>query len=180
MEPRVAMTIMPTSLPGKSRVRSRVPSSGFTLLELIVVLILVAASAAVILPSFTSGLRGLELETSSRDLVTRMRRARADAIGTQKVFRIILDQLPPAPPYYVLTNDYEEEIGRYPFAKGTLVEIPPSKSFPFKVSFYPNGRSSGGEFLLANEQGKKLYVMVNPITGLGRVARQLDEGMEWR
>ncbi len=178
---------MPTSLPGDSRVStlerkyaSRVLSSGFTLLELIVVLILMAASAAVILPSFTSGLQGLELETSSRDLVTRMKRARSDAIGTQRVFRIILDQLSQGPAYYVLTNDYEEEIGRYPFAKGTLVEIPPSQSLPLKLSFYPNGRSSGGNFLIANEQGKKLYVMVDPITGLGRVARELDEGMKWR
>ena len=171
---------MPTSLPGDFRVRSRVLSSGFTLLELIVVLILMAAFAAVILPSFTSGLQGLELETSSRDLVTRMRRARSDAIGTQKVLRIILYQPAQAPPYYVLTNDYEEEIGRYPFAGGTLIEIPPSQSFPMKVSFYPNGRSSGGNFLIANKQGKKLYVMVDPITGIGRVARELDEEIKWR
>ena len=166
---------MPTSLLGDSRA-----GSAFPLLELLVVLILMAASAAVILPSFTSGLQGLELETSSRDLVTRMRRARSDAIGTQRGFRIILDQAPQESAYYVLANDYEEEIERYPLAKGTLIEIPPNQSLPLKLSFYPNGRSSGGKFLIANQQGKRLYVLVNPITGLGRVTRELDEGMEWR
>ena len=157
------------------------PRSGFTLLELLVVLILLAASAAVILPSFTRGLKGLEFETSARDLVTRMKRARSEAIGKQRVFRVILDQpASPAAPFYVLTNDYEEEIDRFPFGEGTIIETPPSKALPFKVSFYPTGRSSGGTFLVANEQGKKLYVMVDSITGLARVGRELDEDLEWR
>ena len=63
---------------------------GFSLLELIVVLMLVALAAGVVMPSFSRGWKGLEMETAGRDLMTRMRHARSQAISKQKVFRMIL------------------------------------------------------------------------------------------
>jgi hypothetical protein len=75
---------------------------------------------------------------------------------------------------YVLTNAYEEEIKTF--------ELPKEISFEFgekleqmTVSFYPNGRSSGGEFALLNKQGKRLRVEVDSVTGYGRVQRPTEE-----
>jgi prepilin-type N-terminal cleavage/methylation domain-containing protein len=77
---------MPTSRPGKS---SKIDRSGFSLLEVFIVLLVMSLAAVLVAPSFTRGFKGLELETSGRDLVTIMKLARSQAIAKQQVFRVI-------------------------------------------------------------------------------------------
>ena len=99
--------MMRTSTPGSKQ--------GFSLLELIVVLMLVALAAGVVMPSFSRGLRGLEMETAGRDLMTRMRHARSQAISKQKVFRIILrkDEDETVPDHYVFADEFEQQIREF-------------------------------------------------------------------
>lgn len=155
---------MPTLLRGECR--------GFSLFELLVVVILLAAAAAVVLPSFTSGLSGLELETAGRDLVTRMRQARGEAISRQKVFRVILypGAGPSEPSYYVVANEFGQPLETYPLPEGVRFAGDPEE-FPLRVSFYPNGRSSGGSVLLENRRNKKIQLWVDAVTGFGKVLK---------
>jgi len=94
------------------RTLTRGSKKGFSLLELIVILVLVALVVGVVMPSFSRGLRGLELETSGRDLITRMRHARSQAIAKQKVFRVILqkEEDETVSDYYIFANEFEQEI----------------------------------------------------------------------
>ena len=153
---------------------------GFTLLELMVVLILMGAVSMIILPSLTGGLKGLELETTCRNLTTQMKRARFEAIGSQTVRRIILDTDELGAGFYVLTNEFEEEIRTVNLPDGIFPETPDRKPLPKKISFYANGRSSGGTILLINRQGKRLYVITDPITGLAKVRNQPEKEGTWR
>jgi prepilin-type N-terminal cleavage/methylation domain-containing protein len=146
---------------------------GFSLFELLIVLILVSLTAGLVLPSFSRGLSGLELETSGRDLITRMKQARSRAIAKQEVSRIILVPSEESPDYYVLADEFEQELNRFLLPERVSIELPEDQfEEPFvRISFYPNGRSSGGSFYLLNET-REIAVWVDPITGFARVLKE--------
>jgi general secretion pathway protein H len=161
--------MMRMSTPG-----SEFPSrKGFSLFELLIVLILVALAAGVVMPSFSRGLRGLELETAGRDLITRMKQARSRASASQKVSRIILVSSEEGPDYYVLANEFEQELNRVLLPERVSIEVQEDQfEGPLaRVNFYPNGRSSGGSFYLQNET-REIEIWVDPITGFARVLKE--------
>ncbi len=144
-------------------------SAGFSLLELIVVLILMGLAAALILPSFSGGLSSLELEAASRDLVTHMKALRSEAIAQQEAFRIVLSNSAEGSGYR-LTDAWEEELKRFDLPRGATFVFPDSGQ-ELMISFYANGRSSGAAFRVRNEADKQVVVRVDPITGLAGVSR---------
>jgi general secretion pathway protein H len=158
-----AVTAIMRILPPGERNRE---DAGFSLLELIVVLILIGAAAAMVAPSFTGSIKNLELETSARDLITQMRHARSEAIGRQKVYRVVLDR-DGENAFYYLANDFGEEISRVPLASEIRWGIE-EQELPLVVSFYPNGRSSGTRFSVRNRQ-KEMWIELNRITGFAKV-----------
>ena len=147
---------------------------GFSLLELIVILMLVALVSGVVMPSFSRGLRGLEMETAGRDLMTRMRHARSQAIAKQKVFRIILrkDEDETVPDYYVLADEFEQQIRKFVLPEGVSVQTQDDLKFPVRINFYANGRSSGATFSLKRETGREMKIWVDPITGFPKVLKE--------
>lgn len=159
---------MPISLPGSRR--------GFTLLELIVVLVLLGAAAAVVMTSFTGGMLGIQMETASRDLVTRMRQARVDAVARQAVFRVVLGGDSSQGSSYILADEYGQKIRSYELPKG--LSLIAEDGLPMTISFYPNGRSSGGSFRLKRDGGKEIAIVVDPITGFGKVLKNSGESWE--
>lgn len=168
------ISVLGSDLSGSCTTRIR----GFSLFELLVVIVLMSLALAVVLPSFSRGLKGLELKATGRDLITRMKQARSRSITEQRVFRILVSKEGnplegEAANYYTFTNEFEEEIKRFVFPGGISSQVEDGE-FPVKISFYPNGRSSGASFLLVNEQERHLEIFVDPITGLGRV---VDEGV---
>ena len=150
------------------------PDSGFTLVELMVLLIIMGLAALLVLPSFTSGLRGLELEAACRNLATHMKRARFEAIGRHTVRRIIVSRDDSGAGFYVLANEFGEELGSVDLPEGVLPRTVDDSPLPWRVSFYSNGRSSGGAIGLVNRQEKLLYVSANAVTGLARVSARLE------
>src|SRR5207247_11012768 len=68
--------------------QSAIPSAGFTLIELQVVLVLVAALSAVAFPSIGRGMATLKLKTSSREIAATLRLARSLALNGPKVYRV--------------------------------------------------------------------------------------------
>ena len=146
---------------------------GFSLLELIVVLMLVALAAGVVMPSFSRGWRGLELETSGRDLITRMRHARSQAIAKQKVFRMIIqkEEDETLSDYYIFANEFAQEIRKFDLPEGISVHSE-DEEFPLRINFYANGRSSGALFTLKLETGREMKIWVDPITGFSRVLKE--------
>jgi len=146
---------------------------GFTLLELIVVLMLLGAAAAVIAPSFSGAMLGLQLETSSRDLITRMRQARVDAVAQQAVFRVVFGGENSEDSKYMLVDEYGREVRTYDLPKG--ISLTTQGQLPLTISFYPNGRSSGGRLGLKREGGRELTIVVDPITGFGKVLKNPTE-----
>ncbi len=159
--------------PDMTRVKSN-NQTGFTLVELMVLLIIMGLATMLILPSFTSGLQGLELEAACRDLATRMKRARFEAIGRHTVRRIIVTRDDTGAGYYVLANEFGEEIGSVDLPDGIVPQTIDDTPLPWRVNFYSNGRSSGGAIGLVNRQEKRLYVKADAVTGLAKVSPILE------
>jgi len=159
---------MPILLPGKS--------GGFTLFEIIVVLVILGAATAIVAPSFVGGLSGIQMETTTRDLITCMRRARSDAVAQQKTFRIVLKANPDGKSRYILADEFQKPIKSYELPQGITFADSENWDQDKIFSFYANGRSSGGEVLIRNKSGRKILVELDPITGFGKMARKLGEG----
>lgn len=147
--------------------------SGFSLLELMLVTGLIVAATVLLAPSFSNGMRSLEMQGAARDMVTRMRQARSEAVAKQKVFRIVFGETTPEETAgYALTDDYGQPIKSFDLPRGIRPEWEPRPAEETReVSFYPNGRSSGGVITLLGDRGRRLRIEVDPITGLARVVR---------
>ena len=156
--------------------RLRVCSRGFSLFELLVVLALLSLTAAVVLPSFTTGMEGLRLNTEARKMVTKLKQTRSKAIAQQKVFRVVFplsERESGKETTYAITDDYGIEIEKMALPKGFTLILETDLS-PM-VSFYPNGRSSGFRFLIESPRKNRLMVEVDTISGLAK-ARKLTKG----
>ncbi len=151
-------------------------TAGFSLLEIVIVLVLMGVAALVIAPNFVAGLGSIRLETATRDLITNMKWARSTAVSEQNVRRVILTapETPDAPFSYVLTDEFERPLRRVELPDGIAFGDP--EQLPMLISFYSNGRSSGGVITLVNDRGRKLQIEVSPITGFGRLIKAVAEG----
>ncbi len=150
--------------------------SGFSLFELLVVLVLLSLAAAVVLPSFTSGMEGVRLNTAARDMVTKLKQARSRAIVEQKVFRVVFaspEQEREESTAYAITDDYGVELEKIGLPRDFKMILDPRLE-PM-VSFYPNGRSSGFRLMLENRSQHRLVVEVDTISGLARARRLTDK-----
>ncbi len=151
-------------------------TAGFTLLEIVIVLVLMGAAALLIAPNFIAGLGSIRLETATRDLITNMKWARSAAVSEQNVRRVILTapDTPDAPFSYLLTDEFERPLRRVELPEGVSFADP--EQLPMLISFYSNGRSSGGTITLVNERGRKLQIEVSPITGFGHLIKTQPAG----
>ena len=146
---------------------------GFSLFELIVVLVLLTLAAAVVLPSFTTGMDGIRLNTAARDMVTKLKQARSRAIAEQKVFRVAFGSREEEAAAYSITDDYGVEVEKIELPEGFKLILDPEVE-PV-VSFYPNGRSSGFRVEIQNQREHRLAVEVDGISGLARARRPGEE-----
>lgn len=146
-------------------------------MEILVVLILLGLLAALVFPSFTKGLDGMEMRTATRDLITRMKQARTQAISSQAVQRILIGTDEEGKPFYALADEYGEISKSFSLPEKLSI-LTEDGELPLQISFYPNGRSSGGDFMLQLDENRHMRVSVDPVTGFGRVPK--DEEADQR
>lgn len=111
--------------------------SGFSMLELLVVMAIIGMAAALVIPRLGSSEVTI-LKAQVREAVAVLRYARRSAIveGKQKVAN---------------------------FSQGKKAENADNQAV-YKIIFYPEGGSSGGEIILKHLE-HKAKISVNPITG---------------
>jgi general secretion pathway protein H len=138
------------------------PARGFTLLELLVVIVIMMAVAAVTSVNVLSGRDSVSLKTSARQLVSTLRSVRVRAIsdGVETGLRLSRanDTL-----YTIMHND-------------TAVALPTNISVVLidavrpgivpdgSVMFYPDGSSSGGQLVLNSSVGS-MRIDIDWLTG---------------
>lgn len=118
-------------------------ASGFTLLEILVVLVIFSVSLALTVPFISKGGRSIELKSAAKKLGSAFVHARNLAVRERKNYLV---EFKDGRAFIVAAGEdgREREIG---FSASVRVEGSPEKIF-----FYPGGGSSGGEFLLGDDE----------------------------
>ena len=139
---------------------------GFTLIELVLVLFVIALAAAVAGPVIGRTTEGIRMRTEVAGFSATLRHAREQAMATQRPHRVEIN--PREHRMTVIAGESDVRLTR-PLARQVTVEAAPPQALT--VSFAPYGVSTGGDFRLS--AGSILYlVSVDPLTGRVRIARQ--------
>ena len=149
---------------------------GFTLIELVVVLTLIAILSAAILPEMRGSMEETVLRATARDLVAACQAANARAVASGQAQQLILD---------TGAHRYRIEALREPSERGQAAAGPDagekgrldaritvevvradgaSAGAPMRLEFQPDGTSSAGDILLRDRSGFRLKIHLNPIT----------------
>jgi general secretion pathway protein H len=136
-------------------------SRGFTLLEVLMVLVIAAAGYALVVRFTGAGVSGAELKSAARAVAAGLRDARGTAIATQESAAMLVD----------LDRRTIEAPGGKPHALPERLEL---KLYTAQsevrderhgaIRFYPDGSSTGGRVTLAAGE-RKLLVDVDWLTG---------------
>ena len=146
-------------------------NGGFTLLELILVVLVISLALGVSIPSLSRGTASVQLKTSARDVLNTMRYARERAITEQMVFLVAAD----AESGRLLLTDEVGDGGRnYELPKEVRIEGfslggEQVREGPLVLRFLPNGSTAAAEILLRSRTGAALRVVTDPMTGGARI-----------
>jgi general secretion pathway protein H len=161
-------------------------SFGFTLFELLVVLVIIGLMSAVVIPKLSGHLKSITVKTAAKKVGSALRFARNMAVSKKAsvltVFDLETHQLSifVDQPSLKTNDDPKEESAQngilisknvYALPEGTQFEsIASNPKEKISISFYPNGSSSGGKILVTNNKKKKLLIQVDSITGSTKVS----------
>lgn len=153
--------IIAMSLAGKNK-------EGFSLLELLAVLLLIGLASLVVLPSIDKGLRGNEIRQSAVEIAALARSLRSQAVYGNTLRQLIL-------------NTVEKSIQE---AEGKKVLLPSALRILgveggesvgeglLQFLFFPNGSILGGSISISGEEGTPVYqVRLDSLTGQVAVLR---------
>lgn len=157
-------------------------SRGFSLLEVIVVLVLLSLSFALVAPSLSRFSKSVELKAAAKKVAAILRYYRSEAIHQGKVYQVLFDSDLTQVKVQPVESEGEEEPEKKEGTSGTSTPIAfalpagvqmkelkiESTQYPCDlpaIEFYPNGGSNGGDILLDTENQKGFRIKVNFLTG---------------
>jgi len=158
---------------------------GFSLIELVIVLVLLSFSVALVAPSLSRFAKRVELKTAAQKISGILRYFRSESIQKGRIYQVLFDSGLREVRVQALG---EEEKGEGKREEGQQKVLKKSYSLPdgiqmrdVKIStpefpedvptieFYPNGASNGGTILLEAEDQKGYRIRVHFITGMVEV-----------
>lgn len=138
---------------------------GFTLLELLVVMVILAAVVGLVVPRFGAALPGVELKGAARDVASALRYARGRAIATRSDIAVVFDV--DAATYRIEgagADERERSLGRNVSARLVTGRSELRGESVGAISFFPDGSSTGGRVTLRS--GERVFeVDVQWLTG---------------
>ena len=144
-------------------------TSGFTLLEMMVVLVIVAIGSALVVPMVEGGYEAREVRRAARQIASTMHYCRGEAVALGQPQELVIDAIENSihttgwGRWAVLTDRAVIEDVRGGQALGDGV---------VQVLFFPNGSTSGAEVILAGRYDRtehRLRVALDPLLGTVQV-----------
>lgn len=172
-------------------------TDGFTLLELIIVLIIIGISSALVVPRFIGGMGGLDLKAASGKVAASLRYARSQAVAQKKSYAVVFDLEQNRLTIRSESGGETEESDtvdegtagnsqkkRYNLPEGIFFRrvaeegeryVEEDDTESFTIGFYSSGASDGGEIAIINDRERRYIVTIDVITGSVRLKRGEDE-----
>jgi general secretion pathway protein H len=136
--------------------------AGVSLLEVLVVLILIAAAVGLIAPNGTGPVRGIELETTADDLAARLREARSRAIA--KAAAVHVDFAPSSKRYAVSGDPRAVQLPSDIALTLVMARSGLTEGGGARLTFFADGSTTGGDIRLTR-LGRTIDVTVLWLTG---------------
>jgi general secretion pathway protein H len=138
-------------------------SEGFTLVELIVVLAILAGIAALVAPSFSRTVASARLRTAASDVRTTLARGRALAVAATKERTVAFDL---SRGEFGVDNEAVRRLPETIRLGAVLPGVERRERGSVRVRFFPDGSGEEVEISVTAEDGGTLRVTVDPLTGL--------------
>lgn len=155
---------------------------GFSLIELVIVMVLVSLSLALVAPSLSRFSKGVELKTTAQKISGILRYFRSESIQKGRVYQVLFDvdlrevriqslEGEEKGETEIQKNDQMALKRAYPLPAGIqMKEIKiPSPEFPSDlptIEFYPNGGTNGGSIILDAQDQRGYRIKVYFLTGI--------------
>lgn len=142
--------------------RFRRPRQGFTLIELMMVLVIIVLGSAVVGVNFSSGNDRAQLKAAARDVVSALRYAQGQAAIEHQQITVDFDleennyAVSGRDKIYVIPDEIELTI--------VTAESELSGQGQASIRFFPDGSSTGGRVVLEHGKGK-WQIDINWLTG---------------
>ena len=155
-----SMPISPANKARPATLPSAFASAGFTLLEIMLVMALVAGAMLMVAAALTRSGDGTRLRTSVAQIANGLRDTRAQALMSQQVQRFVINS----------EAHQWQASGRTPQQVHTAIYIDASTAAELRtergevIAFFPDGASSGGRIVLS-QGGQSWQLDVNWLTG---------------
>jgi type II secretion system protein H len=156
---------------------------GFTMIELVVVLLIITLSAALVTPSLSRFSKSIELKGAAQKVSVILRYYRSEAVHRGTVYQVLFNSETREVKVQSIEPEEateKENKGEKTFTKSYIlpegVQIKeveaPDPQFPSDfpaIEFYPNGGSNGGTILLDTQNRKGFKIKVNFLTGTVKI-----------
>jgi Tfp pilus assembly protein FimT len=161
-------------------------NKGFSLMELVVVLVFISLSIALVTPSLWRFSKTIELKSATKKVSGILRNCRSEAVNKDQIVQVLFDSDLREIKVQSMKEEAEEgeeekrdEADRkkmYFLPEGVQIgemDIPAPKysSDLNAIEFYPNGGSNGGSFLLKNQDRQGYKIRVHFLTGMVKVEK---------
>jgi general secretion pathway protein H len=155
-------------LPGAMRrCSSHRSAGGFTLIELIVVLVILALTIGIVLPRVGASWKRMEDREFLQEFVQTLKRARLRAMnsggivafrirGSERAYDLASPPRKPIPPNVDIDADFLETD---PETKDNL------------ILFFPDGSMSGSDLEITFDQARTFHIAINPLFGTVHVIK---------
>jgi general secretion pathway protein H len=141
---------------------------GFSLIEMLIVLILICLSISLIAPSFSRFSKTVELKGVAQKVSGILRYCRSEAVNKGQDYQVLFDsdmREVKVQPLVLEEEENEEPVQSYPLPEG--IQIKGGN----RIEFYSNGGSNGGTILLESEGHKGYKIKVHFLTGMVEVEK---------
>jgi len=144
-----------------------VKQSGFTLVELVIVLLIIGIASGLAGIWISRGSGNLEIRKFTKELSAVLRHARTRAVSEKKIYCLVIDKEEQKYRLYVEDTDYKNVkiVTDKPIPEVMQMTLKDSDEESSHVEFFPRGNSTGGVIKIMHENGKTYFLNINRITG---------------